>query len=240
MNRIINDFNQIRIKICVLVVILFSAQFIFGNDYLISTHSQIFPLLLISYFFFGLFIIWITSSLNKRNLFVISVIFIFIIPYIFTSLNLLIIPEIFESIKLRKLDVLSSHELKHVALMFIAFSSMYIGYIISKNNFKLKIYQARHKNEIFLNIYTFWLMVLIAISSVIILIKLDMYGFLANKVNFSEYISISEFLYVLGGFLKLSIILSLFEYTKKNDIKYLIITTVLVLINVLFGIISLY
>jgi hypothetical protein len=240
MNRIINDFNQIRIKICVLVVILFSAQFIFGNDYLISTHSQIFPLLLISYFFFGLFIIWITSSLNKRNLFVISVIFIFIIPYIFTSLNLLIIPEIFESIKLRKLDVLSSHELKHVAMMLIAFSSMYIGYIISKNNFKLKIYQARHKNEIFLNIYTFWLMVLIAISSVIILIKLDMYGFLANKVNFSEYISISEFLYVLGGFLKLSIILSLFEYTKKNDIKYLIITTVLVLINVLFGIISLY
>jgi hypothetical protein len=117
---------------------------------------------------------------------------------------------------------------------------MYLGYIFFKNNFKLKLIKFDNKKEYKLNIHTFWLLSIISIIAVITLLKLGMYGFLANKDSFSKYISIAEMLYILGGFLKISIIIIFYEYLTSHKKKYLILTMLLVLINVVIGIFSLY
>jgi hypothetical protein len=223
-----------------LVIILSSALIIFGNSYLLSANYEILSILVISYSLFGLFIIWITNNLDKKNLFFISTLFIFFIPYTASSIYLLIIPEIFETITLRKINIVSTYELKHIALAFIAFSSMYAGYFLSKNFFKFDIIKIGNKSEYKLNIHTFWLLIFISIIAVVTLLKLGMYGFTANKESFSRYISIAEILYILAGFLKLSIIIIFYEYLISHNKKFLILTMILMLINVVIGVLSLY
>ena len=164
MDKIIACFNKRHFIVCVLLIILSSTLTIFGNSYLPSTNYEILSLLVASYLLLGLFIVWITKALNKINLFTISVLFIFLIPYVVSSIYLLIIPSIFEFITLRKINVVSSYDLKQIALIFIAFSSMYVGYFLSINNLNIKLLKLKKGDN--LNIYTIWLLILNSIISI--------------------------------------------------------------------------